>query len=240
MDMQEIAELKRIVEQSESIVFFGGAGVSTASGIPDFRGAGGLYDGTTAEDMLHVSFFRRHPDAFYEFYKANMIYPEARPNAVHYALAELERRGKLSGIITQNIDGLHQLAGSKNVCELHGTVLENFCTRCGAEYGVDYVLSSDGVPRCKKCGGMIKPNVVLYGESLDADVLYRAQELVENADTMLVGGTSLKVYPAAGYVAAFQGENLVIINRDPTPFDGAAALVFHDDLTEVFEALVDD
>lgn len=239
-DDAEIKQFADIVKSCESIVFFGGAGVSTASGIPDFRGANGLYVGTSAEDMIHIQFFRKHPDEFYRFYKEQMLFPEARPNIVHEALAVLEQQGKLAGVITQNIDGLHQLAGSKNVVELHGTVHRNFCTRCGKQFDLDYVVKADGVPYCDKCGGIVKPDVVLYGESLSGSALWQAEELVENSDLLIVGGTSLKVFPAAGYVANYQGDNLVIINRDPTPYDGSASLVLHCDLEDAFAWVLDD
>ncbi len=220
-------KLAKVLEKAEKIVFFGGAGVSCESDIPDFRSADGLYSQQYAyppEMILSHTFFMREPEEFFRFYRAKMLYPEAKPNAAHRALARLEAQGKLTGVVTQNIDGLHQAAGSKRVWELHGSVHRNHCMRCGRAYGLDAVLESEGVPRCV-CGGIIKPDVVLYEESLDGRVLDGAVAAIRAADTMLVGGTSLNVYPAAGLLRYFRGGELVVINKTPTPADGTATLV---------------
>lgn len=239
-DVQHFAE---IVNDSENIVFFGGAGVSTASGIPDFRSSSGIYSEKSVippEKILSGDFFFSHTADFYKFYKAKMLYPDAQPNEAHYALAELEKQGKLSAIITQNVDGLHQKAGSKNVIELHGSVYKNKCVRCGAEYGLDFMLSSDGVPKCSKCGGIVKPEIVLYGEALPYDAVIAAEEAVDAADTLIVGGTSLTVYPAAAFAMNFQGKELVVINNAHTQADGLATLVLRGDIAEIFEKLSDE
>ncbi len=240
--MDKIAELKKIIEENDSIVFFGGAGVSVPSGIPDFRSADGIYSQAfksvlNPEDIISHSFFMRYPEEFYEFYKAKMIYPDAKPNAAHYALAELERRGKLKAVITQNIDGLHQAAGSKHVFELHGTVHYNYCMNCGKSYPLDYVLKADGAPRCE-CGGIIRPDVVLYEEGLDSYTVEMSRSFVQSADVLIVGGTSLKVYPAAGYVREFTGKKLVLINKSATDMDLRADLVINDDIAAVLDAAV--
>ncbi len=236
MSIQEEDDLlRRIVLNGGKIVFFGGAGVSTESGIPDFRSADGLYNqssGTTyaPEEIISHSFYSSHPQEFFDYYRKHLIYPEAQPNPAHYALARLEQEGKLSAVVTQNIDGLHQKAGSRDVLELHGSVLRNNCERCGKQFGVDRVLvpaAADGVPRCDACGGTVKPDVVLYEEPLDQSIWQEAAAQVAAADTLIVGGTSLSVYPAAGLLQLFQGDNLVLINRDVTPYDGAASLVIH-------------
>ncbi len=234
-----LKEFEKLIEQSKNIVFFGGAGVSTESGIPDFRGNNGLYTAKngfeyTPEEMLHHDFFIRHTKMFYEYYKANMIYPEAAPNAAHRALAHLERERKLAAVITQNIDGLHQRAGSQNIIELHGSTLRNYCTRCGKPYGLEHVVNSEEVPVCASCGGIVRPDVVLYGEMLP-EASWRAAEMaIAKADTLIVGGTSLTVQPAASLVFRYRGENLVIINRDPTPYDEYAKLVLREPIGEVF------
>lgn len=234
--------LKEIIDQSKYAVFFGGAGVSTASDIPDFRGAKGIYNTDNRwklppEEIISHSFFMSRTKDFYEYYRENMIYPDAKPNSVHKALAKLENEGKIKAIITQNIDGLHQAAGSKNVYELHGNVHRNYCTECGKPYGLDAVLDSEGIPRCS-CGGIIKPDVVLYEEPLDDDVWYGAFAEVKKADTLIVGGSSLTVYPAAGLVDLFHGEQLCIINSQKTPYDGRATYLSHEDLTAEFSKLL--
>ena len=242
--MNNLVELKRIIAYAENIVFFGGAGVSTDSGIPDFRGNGGLY--TDAEDIdeepemvLSAAYLYENPREFYRFYRHNMIYPYAEPNDTHYALANLEKQGKLSAIITQNIDGLHQRAGSKNVIELHGSVHTSFCVRCGRKYGLDYILDCDDIPRCTGCGAIVRPNVVLYGESLDNEAFTRAQDALYNADVLIVGGTSLTVHPAASLVDEFIGEHLIIINKTATPYDEYAEFVLHDSLSDVMMKIIE-
>lgn len=240
----EFDRIKRIVDEAENVVFFGGAGVSTESGIPDFRGSGGLYTGAegdvSPEEILHVKYFIEHPEKFYEYYKANMLYPNALPNPAHYALARLEEQGKLSGVITQNIDGLHQAAGSKNVIELHGTVDRNICLHCGKVFSQQYVQKSNGVPRCDECGHMIRPDIVLYGEALDSDPFYAAQELIYYADVLIVGGTSLRVAPASTLVQDFEGEHLIIVNYDPTPYDALAEYVLNDSIADVLDYIVNN
>jgi NAD-dependent deacetylase len=225
-------DLKKIIDDSKRIVFFGGAGVSTESGIPDFRSKDGLYHQKgfkyDPEFMLSRTFFDMHPDEFFEFYRAKMIAPNDGPSAVHYKLAELEKKGKLSAIVTQNIDGLHQLAGSKNVLELHGSVMRNYCMNCGAFYDLDYIRSTTGVPRCPKDNGIIKPDVVLYEEPLNDHVLEAALRQIQLADTLIIAGTSLAVYPAASLTYYFNGKHLVVINKDATPQDNNAELVIHD------------
>lgn len=233
--------LKRIIDNSRYAVFFGGAGVSTASNIPDFRGANGIYNtenewGLSPERIISHSFFVRRTKDFYDYYKKYMVYPDARPNEVHKALAKLEREGKIKAVLTQNIDGLHQKAGSKNVLELHGSVFRNYCTRCGRFFDLDYVLSSEGVPVCD-CGGVIKPDVVLYEEPLDGETWDKAFEEIEKADTLIVGGSSLTVYPAAGLVDSFSGKNLCIINATQTPYDRRATYLSHENLLTEFKNL---
>ncbi|MGI6053977.1 MAG: NAD-dependent protein deacylase [Clostridium sp.] len=233
--MKEKEILKQWLEESAYIVFFGGAGVSTESHIPDFRSTDGLYNQEYAyppETILSHSFYVKKPEEFYRFYRNKMLFPDAEPNRAHKALARLEEEGKLRAVITQNIDGLHQAAGSKEVLELHGSVLRNTCTRCGRFYGVDKILSSEGIPRCK-CGGMIKPDVVLYEEALDGSVLERAISHIRKADMLIVGGTSLAVYPAAGLVDYYTGHKLVLINKSATSLDGQADLVISDSIGEV-------
>lgn len=235
--------LKELIDKSENIVFFGGAGVSTESGIPDFRSEKGLYHakqvyGYSPENMLSATFYEKHCETFYKYYKENLIYEDAEPNAAHYAIAELERQGKIKAVITQNIDGLHQKAGSVNVYELHGSVLRNFCRSCGKAYGLKYIMEDSncaaGVPKCS-CGGTIKPDVVLYEEALKDSVITGAAEAISKADMMIIGGTSLAVYPAAGLINYFRGENLVLINRDVTPYDNRADLVIHDSIGKVMK-----
>lgn len=232
-------QLQRIIDESSRIVFFGGAGVSTESGILDFRSADGLYSqqfSDPPEQILSHDYFVRNTEEFYRFYRQKMIYPDASPNAAHRKLAELEQAGKLSAVITQNIDGLHQAAGSVCVLELHGSVKRNYCRKCHAFYGLETIIKSDGVPRCA-CGGVIKPDVVLYQEPLDEDVVSRAVRMIAQADTIIVGGTSLGVYPAAGLLHYFKGKNLVLINRSPTPFDRQATLLIRDSIGSVFDAV---
>ena len=217
--MSEAAkQLAKMLEKSKRTVFFGGAGVSTESGIPDFRSAHGLYGGAKGksyEDMLHIRYFLTSPDEFWAFYKNVMLYPDARPNAAHIALARLEAAGKLDCVLTQNIDGLHQAAGSRTVYELHGSIHRNYCMECGKFYDAKYVKESDGIPRCE-CGGIIKPDVVLYEEGLDQTVIQGAVEAIASADTLIIGGTSLVVYPAAGFIDYFHGKHLAVINKSST------------------------
>ena len=233
--MEPVMQLKSWIEESKNIVFFGGAGVSTESGIPDFRRQDGLYHQQydyPPEQILSHTFFVRKPEEFFRFYRNKMLAPDARPNRAHLALAELERAGRLKAVITQNIDGLHQAAGSREVLELHGSVLRNHCMRCGKFYGMDAILNSVGVPKCS-CGGVIKPDVVLYEEGLDMDTLNRAVNYISRADVLIVGGTSLTVYPAAGLIDYYRGRKLVLINRDATPLDGQADLVIAGKIGEV-------
>lgn len=243
--MTDIKEIKKIINDAERIVFFGGAGVSTESGIPDFRSADGLYAddgselGMRPEDILSARCLYDRPDVFYRYYRGKMLYPDAVPNAAHYALARLEKMGKLTAVITQNIDGLHQMAGSKRVIELHGSVLKNYCVNCGREYSLDYILDSDGVPVCESCRHFVRPDVVMYGESLPTGVFYEAEEAIIGADVLIVGGTSLTVHPAASLVQYFEGEHLIIINKSPTPYDEYAEYVVRDSVADVLAALVD-
>ena len=232
--------LQEIIDDSKRIVFFGGAGVSTESGIPDFRSVDGLYNQKydyPPEEILSHTFFVSKTEEFYKFYKDKMLCFDAKPNAAHYKLAELERAGRLTAVVTQNIDGLHQLAGSKKVYELHGSTQRNYCTKCGKSFDAHYIADSDGVPYCDACGGLIKPDVVLYEEGLDNDVCNGAVRAIAEADCLIVAGTSLTVYPAAGFVRYFGGRHFVLINRDATPMDGAAELVIHDKVGEVLSAV---
>ncbi|MEE1195348.1 MAG: NAD-dependent protein deacylase [Lachnospiraceae bacterium] len=234
---QQIETFAALLRESDNIVFFGGAGVSTESNIPDFRSTDGLYHQQydyPPETILSHTFFMRNTEAFYRFYKAKMLMLDAKPNPAHLALAKLEEMGKLKGIITQNIDGLHQAAGSKNVQELHGSVLRNYCMRCGESYDARYMKQADGVPRCRKCGGIIKPDVVLYEEGLDNDTISQSVSAIANADVLIIGGTSLVVYPAAGLVDYYRGKKLVLINRDSTPRDGRADLIIRAPIGQVF------
>lgn len=232
------AELSAAIDAAKSVVFFGGAGVSTASGIPDFRSEDGLYHQHfkyPPEEMLSHHFYVSHTEEFYDFYRTRMIALDAKPNRAHYKLAELERTGKLTAVITQNIDGLHQMAGSKNVLELHGSVHRNICQRCDAVQSAEWVMGTTGVPRCPECGGPIKPDVVLYEESLDERVLVASVEAIAAADLLIIGGTSLVVYPAAGLVNYFEGSKLVIVNKQPTPQDARADLVCACDIAAAFD-----
>ena len=215
---ENIQKLKELIDGSDNIVFFGGAGVSTESGIPDFRSVDGLYNQTfryPPETILSHTFYEKHTEEFYQFYRAKMLAPDAQPNAAHYKLAQWEREGRLKAVITQNIDGLHQKAGSREVLELHGSVLRNYCTRCGKFHDLDFILRTTGVPRCE-CGGVVKPDVVLYEESLNEDVMARAIHYIRQADVLLIGGTSLVVYPAAGLVQYYRGSKLAVVNKGAT------------------------
>lgn len=238
VDLEKQAQLKALIEKSGSTVFFGGAGVSTESGIPDFRSTDGLYNQEwkyPPETIISRSFFDANPEEFFRFYRERMIFPDAQPNQAHRKLAELESRGKLAAIVTQNIDGLHQKAGSKTVYELHGSVLRNHCMSCGRSYGLDAVTDAvELVPRCD-CGGVIKPDVVLYEEPLDERVMELAIAAIARADLLIIAGTSLKVWPAAGFLEYFQGDTLVIVNMSPTPADGKADLLITDPVGEVFD-----
>ncbi len=232
-------ELKKIISESENVVFFGGAGVSTESGIPDFRSKDGLYAQRydyPPETIISHDFFLHDTAEFYRFYRERMLFPAARPNAAHLALARLEREGKLSAVVTQNIDGLHQAAGSRRVYELHGSVLRNHCMRCGKFYPLSYIAESKGVPRCE-CGGIVKPDVVLYGEPLDDKTVQGAVGAIAKADALIVGGTSLVVYPAAGFLDFFRGRHLVVVNKTPTQADARADLVINAPIGEVFAAI---
>ena len=232
--------LKIIIKNTSNMVFFGGAGVSTESSIPDFRSKSGLYNIQNAlnfppEVVLSHSFFIKHTEDFFQFYKSNMIFADAIPNDAHITLTKLEEKGKLKAIITQNIDGLHQTAGSKNVYELHGSVHRNFCMNCNKYFNLNYILSSNTIiPRCNSCGGIIKPDVVLYEENLDMAILERSIKAISLADTLIVGGTSLVVYPAANLIKFFRGNNLILINKSSTPYDKQANLVIHDSIGKVF------
>ncbi len=231
----EIETLKTWIEASDNIVFFGGAGVSTESGIPDFRSTDGLYHQKfeyPPETILSHTFFYQHTEYFYRFYREKMLPLEAEPNAAHRALAALEREGKLRAIVTQNIDGLHQKAGSKNIYELHGSIWRNYCTKCGKSYSAEFIRDSGGVPHCA-CGGLIKPDVVLYEEGLDEKTIKGAVRAIAEADVLIVGGTSLTVYPAAGLIRYYGGNRLVLINRDETPYDGYANLIFREPIGQV-------
>ena len=233
--MNNVNELQKLVDKKQNIIFFGGAGVSTESGIPDFRSVDGLYNQKydyPPEEILSHTFFERHTDEFYRFYRDKMLCLDKKPNKAHLKLAELEKAGKLSAVVTQNIDGLHQAAGSKRVYELHGSVLRNYCRKCRKFYTAEFIKGSDGVPKCE-CGGVIKPDVVLYEEGLDDSVVSGALNAIMQADLLIIAGTSLTVYPAAGFIRYFSGDNIVLINRDSTPFDGQADLVIHDKVGEV-------
>ncbi len=238
---KEIEQLKTWIAESDNIVFFGGAGVSTESNIPDFRSEDGLYRQEYAyppEVILSHTFYRRNPEEFFRFYRAKMIYPKAEPNPAHVALAALERQGKLKSVITQNIDGLHQKAGSRTVRELHGSVLRNYCEDCGKAYDVSFIMNAESIPRCS-CGGIVKPDVVLYEESLDQEVLNQAVADISRADMLIVGGTSLSVYPAAGLIDYYKGSKLVLINRDATTRDQEADLVIRERIGNVLSYCVD-
>ena len=237
--MGETDTLKKWINESNYIVFFGGAGVSAESNIPDFRSTDGLYHQEydyPPETILSHSFYMRKPEEFYRFYRNKMLFPNAKPNRAHLALAKLEQEGKLKAVVTQNIDGLHQMAGSKNVIELHGSIHRNYCTKCHKFYDLDYIIQSDGVPKCS-CGGIIKPDVVLYEEGLNNDDIENAIRYISEADTLIIGGTSLVVYPAAGLVRYFRGKHLVVINMSPTQTDGQADLLIADKIGKVLGQL---
>ena len=241
----EIEKLTQILRDSNNIVFFGGAGCSCESGIPDFRSASGLWNeklkiNLTPEQLVSHTMFMKYPKEFFEFYRDKLIYPDAKPNAAHIALAKLEEMGKLKAVVTQNIDGLHQAAGSKNVYELHGSVLRNYCVRCHAFYDEKFILESKGVPTCTKCGGNVKPDVVLYEEGLDDNVIRGAIAAISKADTLIIGGTSLVVYPAAGLINYFRGKNLVLINKSSTSADNKADLVIHEAIGKVLGEAVNN
>jgi len=243
-DLQKIDELARLVLAGGNVVFFGGAGVSTESGIPDFRSESGLFSamqvyGRSPEELLSYSFFRREPELFFRYYKENLVSLDAKPNAAHTALAELERGGKLKAVITQNVDGLHQAAGSVNVLELHGSNHRQYCMGCGVRYTLEYILRQEGVPRCRECGGIVRPDVVLYEEGLDQDVMQAAMLAIMGAELLIVGGTSLAVYPAAGLLHCFRGGALVLINKSATPADRHAQLVINDSIGIVFAKLME-
>ena len=238
--MSGLEQLNQWIAESNNIVFFGGAGVSTESGIPDFRSGDGLYNqqyDNPPETIISHSFYRRNPKEFYRFYKSKMLFPRAKPNAAHLALAKLEQQGKLKAVITQNIDGLHQAAGSREVMELHGSVHRNYCTRCGKFHNLADILAMDGVPYCE-CGGIIKPDVVLYEEGLDQDILSKSVYYIRHADVLIIGGTSLTVYPAAGLIDYYQGSKLVLINKTVTPMDARADLVIGGKIGEVFSQVL--
>lgn len=240
---KEIEKLSEIINNSNNIVFFGGAGMSTESGIPDFRSSSGLFNEKlnitlTPEQLVSHTYFTRYPEQFFNFYKTKLIYPNAKPNAGHLALAKLEEIGKLKAIITQNIDGLHQIAGSKNVFELHGSVHRNYCTSCNSFYTSEFVTTSQGVPLCTKCGEIVKPDVVLYEEMLDDDVIQGAVKAIASADTLIIGGTSLVVYPAAGLINYFSGKNLILINKTSTPADSNATLIIRDSIGKVLSKAI--
>ena len=236
--IEQIERIREILYKSSHAVFFGGAGVSTDSGIPDFRSSSGLYSEQSNEYYLSRSCLYDEPQKFFEFYRKNMIFPDAKPNKTHFALAELEKKGIIKAVITQNIDGLHQAAGSGTVIELHGTVNRSYCMNCKKAFRGEYINGGTGIPVCDSCGGMVRPDVTLYEENLDGFSLYEAAEHIDSADVLIVGGTSLRVFPAAGFVQDFKGENLIIINRDPTPFDRKAQFVLRESLSEVFSMLL--
>ena len=235
--------LKHLIDKANRIVFLGGAGLSTESGIPDFRSSDGVFKavkayGVPPETLLSIDFFEDYPEIFYDYYKKYLIYPDAKPNKAHKALAKLEAQGKLNAVVTQNIDGLHQAAGSRHVCELHGSVYRNHCTRCRRFYSLEQIMQMKGVPTCE-CGGIIKPDVVLYGEGLDNSVVVDAIKSIRVADTMIVGGTSLNVYPAAGLIDYFRGDNLIVINLSPTPRDREATICVHEKIGEALSFILD-
>ncbi|NLU32960.1 MAG: NAD-dependent protein deacylase [Clostridiaceae bacterium] len=239
MEDERIRTLKDMLDSSEYVVFFGGAGVSTDSNIPDFRSEDGIYKtltkyGRSPEELLSHTFFMAHPGEFFEYYRNNLIFADVRPNRAHLALAELEKRGILKSVVTQNIDGLHQMAGSREVQELHGSVFRNYCMKCGEKYGLEYVVNyPETVPKCQKCGGIVRPDVVLYEEGLDMRVLSKAAAHIRKADMLIVGGTSLAVYPAAGLIDYYSGSRLVLINKSSTPYDRRADLVINDSIGKV-------
>ena len=245
MDMNPVEQLAGLLKSARRIVAFTGAGVSTESHIPDFRSAGGVYEaiqreyGRQPEVLLSHSFFEAHPDIFFDYLRKYLIFPDAQPNDAHITLRELEQAGRLTAVVTQNIDGLHTRAGSRKVCELHGCLARNYCVRCHRAYGLDYILAAKGVPHCESCGGIVRPDIVLYEEALDERVVDDAVAHIAAADLMLVMGTSLAVYPAAGLLNYFRGDHLVLINRTQTPYDGQAQLIIHEAAGETMRAAVD-
>ena len=243
MNQLDINVFKTLLDSADNIVFFGGAGVSTESGIPDFRSASGLYhehsaSDYTPEEILSHAFFMEHTDAFYRFYRSKIIHTNAKPNAAHLALAGLEKTGKLKAVITQNIDGLHQMAGSNNVLELHGSIHRNHCMACGASYGLDHILASENIPLCNQCHGIVKPDVILYQEALNSHIMEAAADVIRKADVLIIGGTSLSVYPSAGLVHFYKGNKLVLINKTKTPFDGRADYVHDGPIGELFSRVM--
>ncbi|MBP5262753.1 MAG: NAD-dependent protein deacylase [Lachnospiraceae bacterium] len=239
-DLKNIEEFQKIIDTHENIVFFGGAGVSTESGIPDFRSVDGLYHQQydyPPETILSHTFYMRKPDEFFRFYRNKMIFSDAKPNAAHLKLAELEKAGKLKAVVTQNIDGLHQAAGSKKVLELHGSVLRNYCEKCGKFYDLEFIKDSEGIPVCEDCGGRVKPDVVLYEEGLNQNIIEESVRAISNAEVLIIGGTSLAVYPAAGLIDYFSGDKLVVINMAPTPRDKFADLLIQAPIGQVFDAI---
>lgn len=239
-----VEKLRKAIEKASRICVFTGAGISCPSGIPDFRSAEGLYSetdksGYSPEEIISHSFFIKHTDLFYDFYKSKMMYPEAMPNKAHLYFAQLEKQGKKVSVVTQNIDGLHSEAGSTEVYELHGSVHRNFCRNCGEFFDGDYVYKSIGIPKCEKCGGTIKPDVVLYEEGLDDDTVIGAIKAIKNADLLIIIGTSLAVYPAASFIGYFRGETIALVNKSPTPFDKKADIVIYNDIVNVTEHLVE-
>jgi len=240
-NMSKIQQLQEIINASDNIVFFGGAGVSTESGIPDFRSESGIFKslekyGDTPENLVSHTYYRKHTEEFFNYYKDNLVFKDAEPNPAHFKLAELEEAEKLRAVITQNVDGLHQKAGSRNVLELHGSVHRNYCQICEKEYELDYILKSDGIPRCE-CGGIVKPDVVLYEEPLKNHILNLSVDYIQNAETLIIGGTSLVVYPAAGLINYFNGKNLVLINKSETPYDNLATLVINEPIGETLSQI---
>ena len=239
-----IKKLANMIKESNNIVFFGGAGVSTESNIPDFRSASGLFNeklnkNFTPEQLVSHSFYIRYPEEFYKFYKDKLVYKEARPNKAHIALAKLEKIGKLKAIVTQNIDGLHQMAGSKNVLELHGSIHRNYCTKCNKFFNLDEMLNLDGiVPYCDTCKNIIKPDVVLYEEGLDDNVISKTISSISSSDLLIIGGTSLVVYPAASFINYFKGKNMVLINKSKTPYDSKADLVINDSIGVILDEVI--
>jgi NAD-dependent deacetylase len=243
MQQGKIDRLSVLIERSQKIVFIGGAGTSTESNIPDFRSAGGLYSKDSGlnvppEEILSIGFFNKRTEDFYNYYRKNLIYPDAQPNKAHVALVELERMGKLKAIITQNIDGLHQMAGSMNVIEIHGSLHRSYCINCGKTYTLEEVLSAKGVPYCDVCGEVVRPDVVMYGEALNSTLIEQSVAAIEEADLLIVGGTSLLVYPAAGLIRRFYGDDLVIINMTPTRYDHLASMIFTNPIGDVLEKAV--